>query len=166
MAALKISRKHRPRRNQPYDLLTWGQIKTLTNQVKSLISQQEMPQSPKNLPIAMLTCRNHPPPAHRSSRINKSDVRFSWVYLPNPPLLQVIKWREKGPMTSPVCPLPGALTPWGRGKTNISLGLPLCLGPGKIKHKRRPTNLGFRPASKTRLSDIAALSLSVYHVYY
>ena len=27
------------------------------------------------------------------------------------------------------------------------------------------TNLGFRPASKRRLSDIAALSLSVNHVY-
>ena len=33
---------------------TWGQIKTLTNQVKNLVSQQEMPQSPENLLIAML----------------------------------------------------------------------------------------------------------------
>ena len=32
-------------------------------------------------------------------------------------------------------------------------------------HKRWPTNLGFHPASKRRLSDIAALSLSVNHVY-
>ena len=32
-------------------------------------------------------------------------------------------------------------------------------------HKRWPTNLGFRPASKRRLLDIAALSLSVNHVY-
>ena len=31
MAALKISRKHHPRRHHPYDLPTWGQIKTLTN---------------------------------------------------------------------------------------------------------------------------------------
>ena len=56
MAALKISRKHHPRpwQHHPYDLPTWGQIKTLTNQVKNLISQQEMPQSPENLLIAML----------------------------------------------------------------------------------------------------------------
>ena len=32
-------------------------------------------------------------------------------------------------------------------------------------HKHQPTSLGFRPASKRRLSDIAALSLSVNHVY-
>ena len=32
-------------------------------------------------------------------------------------------------------------------------------------HKRWPTNLGFRPTSKKRLSDIAALSLFVNHVY-
>ena len=56
MAALKISRKHhpRPQRHQPCDLPTWEQIKTLTNQVKNLISQQEMPQSPENLLIVML----------------------------------------------------------------------------------------------------------------
>ena len=38
MAALKNSRKHRPWRHQPYDIPSWGQIKTLTNQVKNLIS--------------------------------------------------------------------------------------------------------------------------------
>ena len=54
MATLKTSRKHRPWRHQPYDLPTWGQIKILTNQVKNLISQQGMPQSPENLLIAML----------------------------------------------------------------------------------------------------------------
>ena len=32
-------------------------------------------------------------------------------------------------------------------------------------HKHWPTNLGFRPASKRRLLDIPALSLSVNHVY-
>ena len=40
---LKIFRKHRPWWHQPYDLPTWGQIKTLTNKVKNLISQQGMP---------------------------------------------------------------------------------------------------------------------------
>ena len=55
MVTLKISRKHRPRRHQPYDLPSWGQIKTITNKGKNLISQQEMPQSPENFPITMLT---------------------------------------------------------------------------------------------------------------
>ena len=30
-----------------------------------------------------------------------------------------------------------------------------CAQPSKIVHKRQPTNLGFHPASKRRLSDIA-----------
>ena len=46
MAALKISWKHHPRRHQPYDLPTWGQIKTRTNRAENLIFQQEMPRSP------------------------------------------------------------------------------------------------------------------------
>ena len=60
MAALKISGKHCPRLHQPYDLPTWGQIKTLTNQVKNPISQQGMPQSPENL-IVMLRWPAQPP---------------------------------------------------------------------------------------------------------
>ena len=72
-------------------------------------------------------------------------------------------------MTLPICPLPVTLTPWGGKKKliNTSLGyevLPLP-GPRKIVHTHQPTNLGFRPTSKRRLSDIAALSLSVNHVY-
>ena len=38
MAALKISRKHHPWRHHPYDLPTWGQIKTLTNRAENLVS--------------------------------------------------------------------------------------------------------------------------------
>ena len=53
-SALKTSRKHLPRQHQPYNPPTWGQIKTLTNQVKNLASRQEMPQSPENLLIAKL----------------------------------------------------------------------------------------------------------------
>ena len=34
MATLKISKKRRTRRHRPYDLPTWGQIKTLTNQTE------------------------------------------------------------------------------------------------------------------------------------
>ena len=56
MSALKISRKHRPRQHQPYDLPTWEQIKTLTKQVKNLFSQQEMPQSPESLLMLCSLC--------------------------------------------------------------------------------------------------------------
>ena len=49
MAALKISRKHNPQRDQPYDLPTWGQIKTFTNPAKNVVFEQEMPRSPENL---------------------------------------------------------------------------------------------------------------------
>ena len=34
MVTLKISKKRRTRRHRPYDLPTWGQIKTLTNQTE------------------------------------------------------------------------------------------------------------------------------------
>ena len=54
----KDLQEDRSRRHQSYDLPTWGQIKTLTNQVKHLVSQQEMPQSPENLltMLAPLAC--------------------------------------------------------------------------------------------------------------
>ena len=55
MAALKISRKHRPWRHQPYDLPTWGQIKTLTNRAENLVSQQGLPRSPEYILLAMLS---------------------------------------------------------------------------------------------------------------
>ena len=49
ISTLKISRKHHPQQHHPYDLPTWEQIKTLTNQDKNLVSRQEMPQSLENL---------------------------------------------------------------------------------------------------------------------
>ena len=39
METLKISKKHRTQCHRPYDLPTWGQIKTLTNQAENLVSQ-------------------------------------------------------------------------------------------------------------------------------
>ena len=49
MAMLKISKKCRTRRHRTYDLPTWGQINTLTNEAENLISQQGMPQNPENI---------------------------------------------------------------------------------------------------------------------
>ena len=54
MATLKLSKKRRTRGHQPYDLPTWGQIKTLTNQAENLVSQQRMPWNPENIFVAML----------------------------------------------------------------------------------------------------------------
>ena len=54
MSTLKISRKHHPRQHHPYDLPSWGQIKTLTNQAENLVSQQATPQNPENIFVAML----------------------------------------------------------------------------------------------------------------
>ena len=58
MVALKISRKHCPRRHQPYDLPSWGQIKTLTNKAENLVSHQGMPRSPEY--IFLLACASDP----------------------------------------------------------------------------------------------------------
>ena len=59
MVTLKISRKHRPRsQHQPYDLPSWGQIKTLTHKAENLVSQQGMPRSPEY--IFLLACASDP----------------------------------------------------------------------------------------------------------
>ena len=135
MAALKISRKHRPRRNQPYDLLTWGQIKTLTNQVKNLMSQQEMPQSPKNLPIAMLTCRNPPPPRllTAQARLTNQTCHLAGFTYPTPFITvhKMDQWKDE--WLHPYAPSLEPSHPGEEGKLiNISLGLPLCQGPGEL----------------------------------
>ena len=48
-----------------------------------------------------------------------------WAYIPNPPLLQVVEWTERGPIVStkdytyaPSLEPEGAITPWGGRKTN------------------------------------------------
>ena len=56
MAALKISKKRHTRSHRPYDLPTWKQIKTRTNQAENLISQQGMPRNPENIFVTMLVC--------------------------------------------------------------------------------------------------------------
>ena len=160
MSALKISRKHRPGRHQPYDLPSWRQIKTLTNQAENLVSQQGMPWSPENLLITMLALLACMSPAR--ARLTNHTY---WAYLPKPPLLQVVEWMEKGRINlwlhpyAPSLEREGALTPWGGGKTNqhfFRLWSPSLVPEPRVSmHKRQPTNLGFSPASKSRLSDIA-----------
>ena len=51
---LKMFKKHCTRGHRPYDVPTWGQVKTLTNQAENLVSQQRMPRKPKNIFVAML----------------------------------------------------------------------------------------------------------------
>ena len=125
-----------------------------------------MPQSPENLPIAMLT---GPTPAW-AGLTNQTQMGL----FTKPPF--VTGHNMDGEKTDPInqwlhpyAPSLESSHPRLEGKLiNISLGyevLPLP-GPRKIMHKPRSTNLGFRPASKRRLSDTAALSLSVNHVYY
>ena len=139
MLALNISRKHRPWQHQPYDLPSWGEIKTLTNQAENLVSPQGMPQSPENLLIAILTLLTCTTPA-----LAGLTNHTYWAYLPNPPLLQVVEWMEKGPtistndstQMSPPWNVKGPSHSGEEGKRiNISLGyevLPLCLGPGEL----------------------------------
>lgn len=105
--ALKISRKHRPWQHQPYDLPSWRQIKTLTNQAENLISQQEMPRSPENIFVAMLALL-----AFTSPTQAELTNHTYWAYIPNPPLLQVVEWTKKKdrsyqPMIPYICLLPG-----------------------------------------------------------
>ena len=56
MEALKISRNFHLWWHQPYDLPTWGQIKTLTNKAEELISQRGMPRSPEDIFLACSAC--------------------------------------------------------------------------------------------------------------
>ena len=55
MATLKISQNRHTGCHRPYDLPTWGQIKTLTNQAENLVYQQGMPRNPENIFVAMLS---------------------------------------------------------------------------------------------------------------
>ena len=80
MEALKISRKHRPWWYQPYDLPSWGQIKTLTNQAENLVSQEGMPRNPENIFVALLALLAFASPA----QAGLIDHTY-WAYVSNPP---------------------------------------------------------------------------------
>ena len=139
MVALKISKKRCTQPHQPYDLPAWRQIKTFTNQAENLVSQQGMPRNPENIFVAMIALLAFASPA-QADLINHT----YWAYIPNPPLLQVIKWTDIGPVIStndsvhmrPPWNLEGPSHPEKEGRLiNISLGyeiLPLCMGPTKL----------------------------------
>ena len=151
MAALKICRKHRPRRHQPYDLPTWGQIKTLYR-------------------YALMACETWT----RAGLNIKNHTSQTWPGLLMQPCF-IISHKMDGEKTDhinlwlhPYTPSLEPSHPGEKGELiNISLGyevLPLCIGPTKLC-VNISQQMCFRPASKRRLSDIAALSLSVNHVY-
>ena len=158
-----------------HDLPTWGQIKTLTNQAENLVSQQEMPQNPENIFIAMLALLAFASPAH-AELINHT----YWAYIPNPPLLQVIKCTDKGPIIStddsvhmpPPWSLEGPSHPEKKGRLiNISLGyevLRLCMGPKELCiNFSRQTWAFILPPKKnfwTLLGQFTALSFYENHV--
>ena len=79
MAASKISKKCCTQYHRPHDLPTWGQIKTLINQVENLISQKRMPWNPENIFVAMLDLLSFAFPA----QADLIDPTY-WAYIPNP----------------------------------------------------------------------------------
>ena len=82
MAALKISKECCTRYHHLYDLPTWGEIKTLTNQAENLASQQGMPWNPQNIFVAMLALLAFASPT-QADLINYT----CWAYIPNPPFI-------------------------------------------------------------------------------
>ena len=105
----------------------------------------------------------------------------SWAYIPNPPLLQVVEWTERGPIVSTNNSI-HTPSPWSikgsshteeEGKLiNISVGyevLPLCIGPAELCINFSQQIWAFTlPPKKdfwTLFGLFTALSLSVNHVY-
>ena len=98
-----------------------------------------MPQNPENIFVAMLALLAFASPAQADLIIHTY-----WAYIPNPPLLQVVKWADIGPIIStndsvhmpPPWSLEGPSHPEEEGRLiNISLGykiLPLCMGPAEL----------------------------------
>ena len=67
-----------------FDLPTWGQIKTLTNQAENMVSQQGVPRDPENIFVAMVALLAF-------ASLAQADLmkHANWAYIPNSPLLQV-----------------------------------------------------------------------------
>ena len=85
MAASKISKKCCTQYHRPHDLPTWGQIKTLINQVENLISQKRMPWNPENIFAAMFALLPFASPAQAD--LIDHTYRAYITNTPPPPLL-------------------------------------------------------------------------------
>ena len=103
--AVKISRKHHHQRHQPYDLPTWGQIKTLTNRAENLVPQQGMPRSPEYILLAMVSLLACASPVLTNHTY--------WAYIPTPLYYRWSNGQKEDQsfqlMTLYICLLPGAL---------------------------------------------------------
>ena len=98
-----------------------------------------MPRNPENTFVAMLALLAFASPA-QAKLMNHT----YWAYIPNPSLLLVVEWTERGPVVPtndsihmpPPWSLEGPSHPEEERKLiNISLGyeiLPLCMGPTKL----------------------------------
>ena len=95
-----------------------------------------MPQNPENIFVTVLAFAS----LAQADLINHN----YWAYIPNPPLLQVVKCTDKGPIIStnnsvhmpPPWNLERPFHPEEEGRLiNISLGyevLPLCMDPAQL----------------------------------
>ena len=134
-----------------------------------MVSQQGMPWSPEYILLAMLSLLACASPTQALTN------HTSWAYIPNPPLLQVVKWTERGPIVSTNDSI-HTPSPWSikgsshteeEGKLiNISLGyevLPFCMGPAElcINVSRQTCAFGLPPKKDFRmlLGLFTALSL-------
>ena len=78
-AALNISKMCHTGCHRPYDLPTWREVKTLTNQVENLISQRGMLQNHENIFVRRLVFLAFASPA----QTDLIDHTY-WAYIPNP----------------------------------------------------------------------------------
>ena len=135
-----------------------------------------MPRSPENIFVVMLALLAFASPA-QAELINHT----YWAYIPNPPLLQVVKWTEREPIVSTndsihtpsLWSIKGPSQAEEEGKLiNISQGyevLPFCQGPAElcINVSRQTCAFGLPPKEdyRTLLGLFTALSLYVNHDY-
>ena len=134
-----------------------------------------MPWNPENIFVATLALLAFASPA-QADLINHT----YWAYIPNPPLLQVVKWTDIGLIIStndsvhmpPPWSLDGPSHPEEEGRLiNVSLGyeiLPLCMGPAElcinVRHQTWTFVLPPKKNFHTLLGLFTALSFYENHV--
>ena len=73
-------------------LLTWGQIKHLTQEAKNLLRREGKPLTPNNLVLAVFTLVSVTTSIPLTAA-GETDYIY-WAYVPNPPLLRPVEWGE------------------------------------------------------------------------